>query len=146
VRRASSLVLIAGALLATLAFAPAHEKVEKTGGGKAPRGPSPEHLVRQLGDPDFEKREAAFKALQAAGTRALPALRKGLKHPDIEVRKRAGRLVAALEARLAFEPALVTLDAKDRPTRDVLDDLTRQTHYRFLFVGGGATTTPAPSA
>jgi hypothetical protein len=104
--------------------------------------PSVEQLVRRLGDEDFGKREAATRALRAAGSRALPSLRKALRHPDLEVRKRAGRLVAALEAELAFAATPVTVDVNKKPARDVLDDLTRQTDYRFLFVGGYGNNNP----
>jgi hypothetical protein len=50
-------------------------------------------LVRQLGSDDFEEREAASTALQRRGEAALPALRKALASDDLEVRKRARRLL-----------------------------------------------------
>src|SRR6516162_6689079 len=45
-----------------------------------------ERLVRQLGSAKFEEREAATKALDAAGEIALPALKKALQSDDLELR------------------------------------------------------------
>jgi formylglycine-generating enzyme required for sulfatase activity len=54
-------------------------------------------LVKQLGDDAFAEREAAGAALEAAGEKALPALRKAADaSEDAEVRRRAGRLVRAI--------------------------------------------------
>jgi hypothetical protein len=60
-------------------------------------------LLRQLGDDDFDVREAATARLLRAGEAALPALHKALASADLEVRHRARRIVAALEARLSPE-------------------------------------------
>ena len=50
---------------------------------------SVEALVRQLGDPDFDTREAAQQALVARGAEAVPALRAATEHEDPEVASRA---------------------------------------------------------
>jgi WD40 repeat protein len=60
-----------------------------------------------LGDDDFHVREAATVRLMLAGEPALPALHKALASDDLEVRLRAGRIVAAIEARLYPELRLV---------------------------------------
>jgi sulfatase modifying factor 1 len=53
-----------------------------------------DRLIRQLGSESFAQREAAGKALQGIGEPALDALRKAAgTSEDIEVRRRAGRLV-----------------------------------------------------
>jgi uncharacterized protein (TIGR03067 family) len=56
-------------------------------------------LVRQLGSPKFDEREAAAGRLEALGEPALEALRKALRSEDPEVRRRARGLVDAIEGR-----------------------------------------------
>jgi TPM domain len=55
-----------------------------------------EHLVRQLGSDEFEQREAASKALEALGERALAALQKVQDAEDAETRSRARRLIEVI--------------------------------------------------
>ncbi len=63
--------------------------------------PSPvARLVRQLGSESFAEREAASRALERLGEPALPLLRKATRHPDLEVRVRAARLVRLIQGRL----------------------------------------------
>ncbi|MBY0230678.1 MAG: formylglycine-generating enzyme family protein [Gemmataceae bacterium] len=51
-------------------------------------------LVKQLGDDDFDKREAAGKALKALGDKALPALLAAVaKADELEARRRAWLLL-----------------------------------------------------
>src|SRR5439155_23467974 len=72
-----------------------------------PSGPEVGRLIGQLGDDDFDRREAATERLKMAGEPALDALYKALASDDLEVRRRAGRIVAAVEARLYPELRLV---------------------------------------
>src|SRR5262245_35557560 len=59
-------------------------------GGRAPgAGPDIPALIKQLGDDDFDKREAASAALVKAGKAALPDLRKAAASTDREVSRRA---------------------------------------------------------
>jgi uncharacterized protein (TIGR03067 family) len=54
-------------------------------------------LIEQLGSASFPERQAATKALEALGERALPFLQKTAKDTkDAEVRRRAQRLVEAV--------------------------------------------------
>ncbi len=53
--------------------------------------------IKELGSPNFDKREGATKALNAIGLPALDALRKAAKSDDAEVARRAFRLVQILE-------------------------------------------------
>lgn len=53
--------------------------------------------IEQLGNLDFEKREAAAKALVSAGTPVLPQLRKAAKHQDAEIARRAADCIAVIE-------------------------------------------------
>lgn len=57
---------------------------------------SPEELVRQLESTEFQKREAAEKTLVAAGAKALPAVKAGLKSKDPEVVQRCERLLVLI--------------------------------------------------
>jgi hypothetical protein len=71
-----------------------------------------DRLIRQLGSEKFEEREAAGKALEAIGTPALAALRQAAAgSADIEVRRRAGRLVEEVLRR--SRPAALDCTAKD---------------------------------
>ena len=56
-------------------------------------------LVQQLGHPEFAKREAASKALDAIGEPALEALRKAMTDPDAERGRRARGVVHSVTAR-----------------------------------------------
>jgi hypothetical protein len=84
--RQSALALLAAALV-SLALRAA-----------APPSASVKRLIRQLGSDSFDEREAASKALDRIGERALPALRKAAANPDLEIRKRSARLVSAIQA------------------------------------------------
>lgn len=73
-------------------------------------------LVARLGDPDWTRRQAATSQLVAAGSQAVPELRRAMRSPDAEVRYRAlyilGRIRATVapeddaQARRAFEQCL----------------------------------------
>src|SRR4051812_39890114 len=84
-----------GALVVGLTTLPSPARAEETAEGKQIA-----RLIAQLGSPQFTAREAATRALDAAGPRALEALRRALYHPETEVRCRAGRLVRAIEKRM----------------------------------------------
>ena len=92
-------------------------------------------LIEQLAAPKFADRERAARLLQARGPVALPELRKALKHPDAEVRRRARTLVAALEAAAALEPKRITLRADKQPLAAVLKDVEKQTGYKLSAEG-----------
>jgi WD40 repeat protein len=68
-----------------------------------PAGPSAaevERLIGELGDDDFDLREAATGRLKLAGEPALDALYAAKAGRDLEVRRRAGRVITAVEGRL----------------------------------------------
>ena len=55
-------------------------------------------LIKQMGDDDFDQREAATEALNKVGKSALTALRKAAKESgDVEVRARSATLLQAIE-------------------------------------------------
>src|SRR5262245_52255580 len=58
------------------------------------------HLIRQLGDSEFTKREQASKELDAIGAPALPTLRQAASGEGAEVRRRAERLIASITGRV----------------------------------------------
>jgi hypothetical protein len=90
-----------------------------------------ELLIEQLGDKDFRQREEARKALIARGAEALPAMQKGRAHADPEVRRRLDELIPPLERALALAPKRVTLHATNKPIREIIEALTKQTGYKF---------------
>src|SRR5262249_58032177 len=57
-------------------------------------------LIKQLGDQNCAKREAAGKELVAIGEPALDALRKAAAAADPEVQSRAERIIAAISRRV----------------------------------------------
>src|SRR5438132_1094780 len=85
-----------------------------TANAAAPPSPSPEavairRLVEELGDRDWRARELAGLRLREIPALALPHVRRALGHPDAEVRRRALRLLGALEDAVLFAPRRVTL-------------------------------------
>jgi uncharacterized protein (TIGR03067 family) len=65
----------------------------------APSAAEIDQLVRQLGSPQFEEREAAVRRLEDVGEPALEPLRKAMSSMDPEVRRRARALVESIESR-----------------------------------------------
>jgi hypothetical protein len=63
------------------------------GPGKEAKSRRVARLVEQLGDDDFDKREAASKELERVGEPAVDALRKAASAADLEVRRRARALL-----------------------------------------------------
>ena len=68
-----------------------------------------DQLIRQLGASGFDEREAAQKALTAAGPAALAKLRALRGAPDAEVARRAGECVTAIERKWDPEKALAAV-------------------------------------
>jgi hypothetical protein len=100
-----------------------------------PESSEADRLVKQLGSARFLEREAAFKALDALGPAALPALRRAAQSGDTEIRRRAGELIAKHERQAdsaaAFAPTKVRLKADNSPLAQVILDLSRQAHIRM---------------
>jgi uncharacterized protein (TIGR03067 family) len=57
-------------------------------------------LITQLGDEEFDVRESASQSLDALDELALPALKTACTNEDAEIRRRAKRLVAAINQRV----------------------------------------------
>src|SRR5438874_9163091 len=114
-RRLITPAVFLGIGIAPLLWASAPEK-------NALLSPPIEFLIEQLGDKDFQRREAASKALAALGADAIPALQKGRSHPDPEVRRRLEELIPPLERTLTLAPKRVTLHVTNKPTREAIDE------------------------
>jgi len=56
-----------------------------------------ERLVAKLGSEDFDEREEAGERLAKLGEKAIPALLEATKSQDLEVRRRAARLLVPLQ-------------------------------------------------
>jgi formylglycine-generating enzyme required for sulfatase activity len=69
-------------------------------------------LVQMLGDDDFDKREEASRKLEALGDKAIPALVKGGTSDDLEIRRRARKV-------------LLVLLPKDRKSKSISLELVR---------------------
>jgi outer membrane protein assembly factor BamB len=105
------------------------------GAGAEPVRPKPPTeqiaaLVSQLGSERSAAREAASQALEAAGPRALDALRKAVAAADPEVRRRAAPLARAIEkreetARLT-EPQTLRLQYKGAALADAVADFSKR--------------------
>jgi hypothetical protein len=65
-----------------------------------PPGRSSATLIEQLGSDRFEERERATRQLMELAT-VPPELRSAMKSSDAEVRRRAARIIAAIEKRIA---------------------------------------------
>jgi uncharacterized protein (TIGR03067 family) len=59
-----------------------------------------QRLIRQLGSDSFKEREAASRDLAAIGESAEQALRRALLDSDLEIRRRATRLLHTLAGRI----------------------------------------------
>ncbi len=89
-------------------------------------------LIPQLSDERVAVREDATRALYDLGSPALPFLKKRLERLEGEAKARIGDIVLRIELRETREKLLpplklVSFDSKDRPVRDVLAEIERQT-------------------
>lgn len=98
--------------------------------------PSAERLIEQLGSPDFKARDEANRALAARGVEVLPALRKARDHQDPEVRRRLEEMIPALEAIATLGPRRVTLDLVNKPLKEAIEAVSKQTGYKINFPDG----------
>jgi hypothetical protein len=87
-------------------------------------------LVSELGSDRPAAREAAARALEAAGPLALETLRKATAADDPEVRRRAASLARAIEKReetaQLTEPQKLRLQYKDTPLAEAVADFSKR--------------------
>ena len=96
-------------------------------------------MIEDLGSDDWRAREKAGRDLAAKGEKALPHMRKALLATDNpEVQRRLAVLVRKMDRDRLVEPKRVTYTAKDKPAKDVFDEIAKQTGYKIEFGGGGS--------
>lgn len=88
-------------------------------------------LVQDLASNDFQVRDAAIKAIEKLGPDALDELRKHKDHPDLEVRRYIEKWLPKFEKDLFVRPKRVTLMLTDRPLREAVAELAKQTGYKL---------------
>jgi hypothetical protein len=116
----ASLSISVFVIMATFGHAPADDRVSKK---------SPETLIGELGDSDFNRREAATKAIEALGAAALPALHKAAKHPDAEIRSSVNKSIPLA----VVAPKRVSLDLSGMPIHRAIDALLKEAGYKLDF-------------
>lgn len=104
---------------------------------ETPGDTATEQLIKDLGADDWRTREKAGRDLAARGEQALPFMRRALATTDDpEVQRRLAVLVRKMDHERLTAPKRVTLAAKNRTAKQVLDDLAKQTGYRIEFTDG----------
>jgi hypothetical protein len=99
-------------------------------------------LVEKLGSRDYKVREAANRALEAAGVESLAELRTAMNSTtSAEVRKRLEGVVQNLERIQILAPKRVTLKMIDKPVAEIVREISRQTGYAMQFQGGARNIT-----
>src|SRR5262245_5993623 len=113
--------LLLAAAIALLATAPSRSWEDKT-----PSKEKIDKLIQQLGSPKFSEREAASKALEAIGEPALDALREAAaKNKDIEIRRRAQRLVATVSDKM-FDKMIDKMLGEGADANRIYDKMTEE--------------------
>lgn len=97
----------------------------------APQDAAFRELLDRLQEDAIDARDEAASALVRLGPPALGPLREALKSASGERRLRIGEVIRSIEARervaAVLRPAtLVSLEARDRPVREVLEELGRK--------------------
>ena len=95
-----------------------------------------DEILLKLADDSIDARDAAVKALADLGPAALPVLKKRAEKLAGEARGRVEEAVKRIELREALSRNLpplkkVTLDLKDVPARQALEEVARQTGLTF---------------
>ena len=97
-------------------------------------------LVAKLSEDAIDAREQAVKDLADLGPAAIPVLRKAMAKLDGEVRGRLEEAIKAIEARDTLAQSLpplktVTLDHRNRPAKEALEEIARQAGLTLQFEG-----------
>ncbi|MBL8793758.1 MAG: HEAT repeat domain-containing protein [Planctomycetia bacterium] len=85
-------------------------------------------LIRQLGADKFQDREAASRALEAAGAEALEPLRQAAKGTDLEIARRAAEIVPIVERNVEIA-ALIQVVARDTEWTKRMDAAEKLGHH-----------------
>lgn len=98
-------------------------------------------LITSLGDADYRVREKAGQALAAKGEAVLPDLRRAMNATDNpEIARRLTVLVRKMDYDRLVSPKRVTLTAKNKPIKEVYDEISKQTGYKIELQAGGPGT------
>jgi hypothetical protein len=93
--------------------------------------------IAQLGSKQFQKRSEAKSILEQLGPVALPHLKAALaKTTDPEVKRHLSGLIPSLEQQKALAPTQVSLKALDKPLKEVVKELEKQSGYKIELVSG----------
>ncbi|HVE39500.1 MAG TPA: hypothetical protein VNM14_06400 [Planctomycetota bacterium] len=89
-------------------------------------------LLAKLDDDSIEVRAAAAVALTDLGKVALPALKRLVPSAGVEMKDRLSEIIRKIQDRdrlssLLPPPSRISIDAKDRPLREVFEKLSKQT-------------------
>ena len=89
-------------------------------------------LLAKLDDDSIEVRSAATLALIDLGKTTLPALQRRLPSAGVELKDRLTAIIRKIQDRdrlaaLLPPPSRITIDAKDRPLREVFEQVSKQT-------------------
>lgn len=107
----------------------------------ADAGRKPDELIKDLASPDYRLRERAGRELARRGEQVLGELRAALAvTEDAEAARRLGVLVRKMEYDRLVTPKRVTLHLKDRPYREAIDAVAKQTGYRIDFTANRGDT------
>ena len=105
----------------------------------APLPEDPEELVELLGNPNYERREAAQKKLEGLGDKAEPALRAGVASKDPEIAVRAKELSDSLrlaKVEMGIAPAGEAKAGQDVPLRITVTNRGKEDVLLLKFLAG----------
>jgi hypothetical protein len=126
------------AVVLGLGFAPAPGESP----AKKPEAGVPvEQWIARLGHREYRVRTEATKAITALGAAALPALHQARTLADAEVQRRLDDLIEHLERVTRLAPRPITLHVTNKPLKDVLAELAKQTKFKIP-TGDPAFNTP----
>jgi hypothetical protein len=134
---ATGLLIVAtgvGGKLKEVDYLPAVQSVPMAMVANAPGDPALEQAIKDLSSDDWRTREQAGRNLAARGEKALPYMRRALLATDNpEVQRRLSVLVRKMDRERLVEPKRVTLSAKNRTAKEIIDEIAKQTGYKIDF-------------
>lgn len=96
-----------------------------------------EAYVAQLGSKQFQKRREALSILEQLGPVALPQLKAAHeKATDPEIKRQLSALIPGLEQAKVLTPTQLTLSVKDKPLKDFIKEIEKQSGYKVELVAG----------
>jgi hypothetical protein len=92
--------------------------------------------IKQLGDKQYQKRNQAKDVLEQLGPLVLPHLKSALKSSeDPEIKRQLQSMIPGLEQNQVLTPTRITLTCKDKPLKDVVKEIEKQTGYKIEVAG-----------